>query len=336
MNPSAGLSSRHASGKHLVAPGVISWAALAFGSEACALASYDQVACTRPAVAIEQSARQFPAMLLAELEHAEAMGGEPRLAGSVLTAQEYGRFGAIGAIVCQLDGVRRTSTAFLVGRFDLAVTVAHVFDVNGHTIGPGSCFYANAGPFGQIRERIPVAYIKSQWQSEAGSYGRPMSDLAVVRLSAPVRLARRTLSLTRFDHLQAPAVLIGYGADLASDAVKRKVRGRVYPSSGNSCVRFTHDIDARNVASGAPVIDIQDNVVIGLHSRLQARLRGPTRCRAAGNALIVMSEWLEQTLRAEIAAGRITTQSRVTTRTKDAPALQGRGRAVRSPSAATD
>jgi hypothetical protein len=241
--------------------------------------------------------------LLAELDYAQAMGGEPRFSGSALTAQEYGKFGGIGAIVCQLDGVRRTSTAFLVGRFDLAVTVAHVFDSNGQRISAESCFYANAGPAGQIRERIPVAYIKSQWQSDSASYGQPTSDLAVVRLSSPVKLAMRTLSLTRFHQRHAPAVLIGYAADLASDAIKRKVRGSVYAYPANTCVRFTHDIDARNFTSGAPVIDVRDNVVIGIHSRLNSRRLDPIHCRASGNAMIVMSDWLERTLRAEIALG---------------------------------
>jgi Trypsin-like peptidase domain len=238
----------------------------------------------------------------AQLEYIGIMGGEPRFAGATLTPNEYKIFGGIGAVVCQFGGSRRTSTAFLVGRFDVAVTVAHVFELNGRWMRPDECFYTNAGPAGQIRERIPIASISTQWQLEPESYGQPASDLAVVRLAVPAQLAMRTMSLTRFAHTQAPVVLVGYRRDLGADALKRKSRGRVYPHPRKDCVRFTHDVDSRNVAPGAPLIDVRDNVVIGIHTRLGNWLNDPQECGTRGNAMIVMSEWLEQTLRAEIAS----------------------------------
>jgi len=238
----------------------------------------------------------------AQLEYVEMMGGEPRFAGAALTPNEYKTFGGIGAVVCQFGGSRRTSTAFLVGRFDVAVTVAHVFEHNGRWMRPDECFYTYAGPAGQIRERIPIAYIRTQWQLEPDSYGQAASDLAVVRLAAPVQLAMRTMSLTRFAHRQAPVVLVGYRTDLGVDALKRKSRGRVYPRPRKDCVPFTHDVDSRNVAPGAPLIDVRDNVVIGIHTRLGNWLNGRQECGTRGNAMIVMSEWLEQTLRVEIAS----------------------------------
>ncbi|MGH8187487.1 MAG: hypothetical protein ACREUC_13075, partial [Steroidobacteraceae bacterium] len=69
---------------------------------------------------------------------------------------------------------------------------------------------------------------------------------------------------------------------------------------GNTCIRFTHDIDARNVAAGAPLIDVRDNVVIGIHTRLLPSTRALSGCTRKANAMIVMSDWLERTLRAEI------------------------------------
>lgn len=276
-------------------------AALTICSKAWAVASCEaSKTCMRYGVSGAAAARH-----LAELHYDQAMAERTR-ARATLTVREQNAFGGgIGAIVCHVDGLRRVSTAFLVGRFDVAVTVAHVFEADGQLIDDASCFYANAGPAGQIRERIAIAYIKSQWQLDPDSYGQPSGDLAIVRLRSPVRMARRTLSLTRFDYLQAPAILVGYGADLDVNAVRRKVRGQVYPRPGRSCVRFTHDIDARDIAPGAPLIDVRDNVVIGIHNRLSASSPRRAPCRSGGNAMLVMSEWLEQALRAEIALGAL-------------------------------
>jgi hypothetical protein len=89
--------------------------------------------------------------LAAQIEYWKLIGGEPRADGHALTPKEYSAFGGIGAIVCRLGEQHRTATAFLVGRFDIAVTVAHVFAQDGRWIAPGSCFYKSAGPAGQAR-----------------------------------------------------------------------------------------------------------------------------------------------------------------------------------------
>jgi hypothetical protein len=59
---------------------------------------------------------------------------------------------------------------------------------------------------------------------------------------------------------------------------------------GLSVARFTHDMDSRGIAPGAPVIDERTGVIIGIHTRLPSR----------GNSMITMNDWLESTLRTEI------------------------------------
>jgi hypothetical protein len=65
-----------------------------------------------------------------------------------------------------------------------------------------------------------------------------------------------------------------------------------YESSekGVSVARFTHDMDSRGIAPGAPVIDERTGVIIGIHTHLPA----------SGNGMITMNDWLESTLRGEI------------------------------------
>jgi Trypsin-like peptidase domain len=225
------------------------------------------------------------------------------LRARTLTPAEYSAYSGIGAVVCISDGLIRTATAFLVGRFDTAVTVGHVFMSGRDWLAAYQCAYTNPGPRGQIRERIPVVSINAQWELEPETLGQPQDDLAVVRLAAPVKWARRTMPFTRFAHTHAPVVLVGFRADLAADTLKRKSLGRVYPRPDNSCLRFTHDVDSMRFSSGAPPIDIRDGVVLGLHARL---LRSTSSgCASQGNAMILMNDWLETTLRAEIASATL-------------------------------
>ena len=46
---------------------------------------------------------------------------------AALSRQEFYSFSGVGAVVCMVDGEQRMSTAFLVGAFDIGVTVAHTF-----------------------------------------------------------------------------------------------------------------------------------------------------------------------------------------------------------------
>ena len=221
-------------------------------------------------------------------------GGDRALRGVELSDQDYSQFSGVGVVVCSANGKSRSSTAFLVGAFDIAVTVAHTFAREPGSAEP-ECVYNSMDSLGQVRERIPLAYVKSQWDAEAGAAGQPAKDFAVVRLSQPSRYAQRTMPLGRFSGDAVPAVLVGYRADLDADTVKRKARGTVYGHRANddatsTPVGFNHDIDARDLAAGAPVMDEKSGVIIGVHTPLASRR----------NTMIAMNDWLEATLRDEV------------------------------------
>lgn len=213
-----------------------------------------------------------------------------------LSDQEYYSFSGVGVISCSVNGERQTSTAFLVGAFDIAVTVAHTLERDGEWADPAECVYTSMDSVGQIRERIPVSYIKAQWAAEDGAFGQPAKDFAVVRLAEPSRFAQRTMPLGKFSGAAAPVVMVGFKADIDADTVKRKARGTVYERQANgvtisSIAGFVHDMDSRGIAAGAPVIDERSGVIIGIHTRLGARR----------NTMIAMNDWLETTLRSEMA-----------------------------------
>jgi hypothetical protein len=239
----------------------------------------------------------------------EALTGAPTLArGPALSDQEYLSFSGVGAVVCTVHGVQRMSTAFLVGAFDIGVTVAHTFEHNGEWAQPENCVYTTTDSLGQVRERIPVSYIQAQWESEAGAYGQPAKDFAVIRLSEPSRFAQRTMPLGKFSGGVASVVMIGFNENLDGDTVKRKTRGTVYERKVNgvaisSMAGFTHDMDSRDIASGAPVIDENTGVIIGIHTQWNHAATATAKA-AVRNTMIAMNDWLERTLRSEMMAGR--------------------------------
>jgi hypothetical protein len=218
--------------------------------------------------------------------------------GTELTDQDSSAFSGIGVIACSVNGQTRSSTAFLVGAFDIGVTVAHTFQRDSSGGEAADCVYNSMDSLGQIRERIPVSYVKSQWDTEAGAAGEPAKDLAVVRLSKPSRYAQRTMPLGRFSGAPAQVVMVGYKSEVGSDTVKHKARGAVYERGTDGLIissngNFIHEMDSRDIAAGAPVIDESTGVIIGIHTRLAARR----------HAMITMNDWLETTLRLEMQAG---------------------------------
>ena len=222
-------------------------------------------------------------------------------ARSELSDQEYFSFSGVGAIVCTVNGEQRNATAFLVGAFDIGVTVAHTFVDNGQWAQPENCVYTTTDSLGQVRERIPVAYIKAQWQSESGAFGQLAKDFAVIRLAEPSRFAQRTMPLGKFSGFGANVLMVGFNSDIDTGTVKLKTKGRVYERKSNvlsasTLAGFMHDMDARNIAPGAPVIDERSGVIIGVHTQ------GRTQGGAARNTMITMNEWLEATLRTEMQA----------------------------------
>jgi hypothetical protein len=219
----------------------------------------------------------------------------------IVPPAQYRKFSGVGAVVCSLNGKSRTATAFLVGRFDIAVTVAHTFLFDGEWAAPEDCAYISSGPRGQIRERIPIAELQAQWRAQPETLGQPDSDLAVIRLSAPARVAQRTLSFSKFSSKRAPVALVGFPADVAADAARRKTLGSVYQQLGEGCAHFTHDADSRWISAGAPIIDVRDGVVIGIHTKLLKRIG----CAPRSNAMLIMNQWLLRTLREAIASDAV-------------------------------
>lgn len=222
-------------------------------------------------------------------------GPEGGLRRGELSDQDFSSFSGVGVVVCSVNGQSRSSNAFLVGAFDIGVTVAHTFEFD-NAGEPAECVYNSMDSLGQVRERIPVSYIKSQWDAEAGAFGQPAKDFAVIRLSKPSRYAQRTMPLGRFSGAAAPVVMVGFKSDDA-DTVKRKARGTVYERRADGIVAsgvagFTHDMDSRGIAAGAPVIDERSGVIIGIHTPLAT----------SRNTMITMNDWLEDTLRAEMEA----------------------------------
>lgn len=224
--------------------------------------------------------------------HDQASQHESSLRRSEVTSKDYASFSGVGVISCMVDGKQRTSTAFLVGAFDIGVTVAHMFQKSATGAEPSDCTYNSIDSVGQVRERIPVSYVKSQWD-EAGAAGQISKDFAVVRLSQPSRYAQRTMPLGRFSGSAASVVMIGYKNDIDADSIKRKARGTVYERRANSIVNssvggFTHDLDSRDISPGAPVLDETTGVIIGIHAQ------------SARNTMITMTDWLETTLKSEM------------------------------------
>ena len=218
-----------------------------------------------------------------------------------LSDKDVSAFSGIGIVACTVDSGIQTSTAFLVGAFDIGVTVAHTFADRGNGVTATDCVYTSVDSQGQVRERIPVSYVKSQWTAEAGAFGQPAKDVAVFRLSHPSRYAQKTMPLGRFTGDTAPVIMVGYRADIGWSTSKRKARGLAYERDTKSVARFTHDMDSRGIAPGAPVIDERTGVIIGIHTRLPAqnddKVDGQTNKR---NGMITMNDWLESTLRSEI------------------------------------
>ncbi len=218
---------------------------------------------------------------------------------SALSDKEYFSFSGVGAIVCTVNGEQRNATAFLVGAFDIGVTVAHTFVDNGKWVQPEGCVYTTTDSRGQVRERIPVAYVKAEWQAESAAVGQVAKDFAVLRLAEPSRFAQRTMPLGKFSGFAANVVMVGFHADIDTGTVKVKTEGRVYDQKSSdlfapTLAGYVHDMDARNIAAGAPVIDEHSGVIIGVHTQ------GRTQAGAPRNTMITMNEWLEATLRAEM------------------------------------
>ena len=224
-------------------------------------------------------------------------GAPTRLA---LSSDDYFDFSGIGAIVCSAGDQHWTSTAFFVGAFDVMVTSADAFSKHGMRATADNCVYTNSDSQGRIREEIPVAYFKSQWEMEDGAAGDRTRDLAVVKLKEQSAYAQKTLALAKFDGKQTRAFVIAFRADINNDTMKTKSLGVVYPGVAQRAALYSHDIAVQDIAAGAPVINAQTGAIIGLCPDLDASSSPKSNGRAAVNDLVIMNAWLETTLRAEL------------------------------------
>jgi hypothetical protein len=200
----------------------------------------------------------------------------------------------IGAIACEIDGKRQIATAFLVGRFDIAITTANVF-LGARAARPADCAYLTAGPAGDIRDRIPLLEIRSRWQQVTDANRSPAMDVAVVRLARDVTLARRTLSLKPWTRNTARIRMVGFPTHLVGDAFKREAEGTLYAYREHDCAQLSHDAVAAGFASGAPLFD-NDGIVRALHTRPVGR-----RCKRGLNVAVPIDAWVLRTVREEIA-----------------------------------
>lgn len=241
-----------------------------------------------------------PMQRAASLEYRELMGLGRRDGALPTTTQDNRFFSGIGAIVCRTQHTVRTTTAFLIGRFDVAVTVAHLFFAKDHWLEPAQCTYAQTDLAGYVRERIPVTRVTAQWLDEPATHGRSEADWAVVRLARPVLMARRTMAFTKLASVAVPALLVGYRGRDGLDTLRRKSSGYVFPRTSAGCVPFLLGMDARGFSAGAPLVDPRTNAVIGMHTRWSER-DGSQPCQGPTHGMIAMNEWLERTLRHEIA-----------------------------------
>jgi hypothetical protein len=250
------------------------------------------------AIAADEPLLEFAA----HIELANLLGDSSEQHQSSVPVSEYRTFSGIGAIVCSADGERRSATAFLVGGFDIAVTVAHAFEFASRVARAQDCEYLVYGPLGLIRERIPVARITASGDLNPG----PSADPTVIWRSfacIPRRTCHKKPCPSPDSHTGAPVSLVGFSRELSTDPQQRRLRGHVYLRPQSNCVKFSHDVDPKLISSGAPLIDSRNGVVIGIHSYLREPLTNSLgRCKDRGNTMLLMNDWLEQTLRAEIAS----------------------------------
>ncbi|HSN71386.1 MAG TPA: hypothetical protein VLT59_07745, partial [Steroidobacteraceae bacterium] len=99
-----------------------------------------------------------------------------------LTGDDLRLYSGVGALHCEIAGEERIATAFLVGAFDVVVTVAHAFDAGERDVGASDCTFVNTGADGRVVERIRVAEFRSKWVDDPSARGSPWQDVAVARL----------------------------------------------------------------------------------------------------------------------------------------------------------
>jgi hypothetical protein len=211
-----------------------------------------------------------------------------------LSGEDLERYSGVGALRCHSDdGSERVVTAFLVGAFDVVVTVAHAFDDTTGTVAPSDCSFVQTDSNGRLVERIGVAEFKSKWIDEPAMRGSPRQDVAVARLERSSGYAQRTLAFKRFDGQTRDVAVVAYQTEVDGTWIKGESRAMAATlrSSGEANVipqLVWSSVIPQPSASGAPVIDIDTGAVIGINQYPGQTERG---------TLLVIDEWLASAIR---------------------------------------
>jgi Trypsin-like peptidase domain len=214
---------------------------------------------------------------------------------ATLSGEDQTLYSGVGALHCVVGDEERIVTAFLVGAFDVVVTVAHAFETGGGTVEASQCTFINTDADGQVVERIPVAEYHSRWIDDPSARGQPREDIAVARLEHISDYAQRTLAFARFDGNATEVMVVAYQSGHGGEWIKGKVEGlagfATLPDAHESIPGLLWAGHApQPTASGAPVIDAESGVVIGVN-------QGDADVATASVVnLLVIDEWLTHTI----------------------------------------
>jgi hypothetical protein len=219
-------------------------------------------------------------------------GGDP--APQALTGTDARLYSGVGALHCRVDGRDRLVTAFLVGAFDVVVTVAHAFEGADGVVGPSACTFVNTDAEGRIVERIPVAEFQSRWADEPLIRGSAREDVAVARLERRSEFAQHTLAFRRPEDYPRDVAVVGYRAGVGGEWLKGKSPALADLSNDSPQVIWSGQAPESS-ASGAPVVDIATGAVIGINQARSGATRG---------ALLEIDDWLARAILSYVRSNR--------------------------------
>jgi hypothetical protein len=190
-----------------------------------------------------------------------------------LTPDEGRIFGAVNKVSCSIANNRRIeSTAPLIVNNQVAVTVAHAFyneGTNSEELSPADCEYVVYDANDHIIDRVKITTIKSRWV-EDNRYYDLTQDIALIKLERPPKGHLKPFRLeTGPSDPGTPIEIIGFHVDI--DGGQRRIfsEGTIVTKTGseqehNETV-LIHNASAVNETSGAPLIDKNNGLILGLH-----------------------------------------------------------------------
>jgi len=190
-----------------------------------------------------------------------------------LTFDEEWTFGAVNKIDCALqNGMHAQATAPLVIRKDIALTAAHLFyneETHGQSLLPQDCVYIVYDQCNHIVDRVPLAEILSRWV-DTQSRGDETRDLAIIKLSRPANIDGQPLRIAVLPpNPRTQFEIVGFQMDMSNDNRRVASVGQIYKKVGSrqefKPTMIIHDASAVEGSSGAPLIEKQSQVAMGLH-----------------------------------------------------------------------